>query len=347
MSVLWTDVITPAELTGYVRASLAEREALTGSLARWLPNREVADIVVRFIAGSSGLIDVAKFRAYDAAVEVGKRPSGKRVTLELPAIGQTIPISEYEQLRLRGGEISDEAALAAILSAASIVVRAVADAIERLRGIVLATGKATIAQDNFSSDDSFGRSTTHQVVAGSLWSSATSVSRLDFLQGVVDTYVATNGEAPGAIVASRRIMRSLAQGDEFKTSLVGGGSRPATAQQVTDTIEGAGLPELFTYDRRVSVGGVATRVLPDDTLLLLPAPVETDDWEGTDLGATFWGRTLTSTEPDWEIPESDQPGIVIGAHKNPSPPMIREVISDAIALPVLANADRSLAAKVL
>src|SRR5213595_1144355 len=100
--MLWTDIIDPATLSGYARASLADYEASRGTLARWLPNREVADIVVRFVAGSSGLIDVASFRAFYAEPEIGKGPGGKRVTIELPALGQDIPVSEYNQLRMRG-----------------------------------------------------------------------------------------------------------------------------------------------------------------------------------------------------------------------------------------------------
>ena len=41
---LWTDVVEPAELTGYARQTLEDYEAQKGSLARWLPNRTVADI---------------------------------------------------------------------------------------------------------------------------------------------------------------------------------------------------------------------------------------------------------------------------------------------------------------
>lgn len=344
--MLWTDIIDPATLTGYARASLADYEARRGTLARWLPNRFVADIVVRFVAGATGLIDIARFRAYDAEPEVGKRQPKKRVTLELPALGQNIPVSEYEQLRLRSSEVDEDLALAAIENTTDAVVRAVADAIERLRGIVLATGKATIDQDNFQSDDDFGRPASHQLTAATLWT-LPATSRLEYLETLVDVYRDTTGEDPGALVMGNRVFRSLAAGDEFQTQLVNGASRPATESQVQDTVSGAGLPTIYRYDRRVSVNGVATKVLPDDGLLLLPAPVEPDDWMGTDLGATFWGRTLTSTAADWDIPDPDQPGVVAGVYRNEKPPMGVEVISDAIGLPVLANADRSLWAKVL
>lgn len=335
---LWTDIIDPATLTGYVRESLAAIEARKGSLAAFLPNRTVPDINVRFVKGSAGLVVEAQFRAYDAEPAVGKAQSGKRVTLELPAIGQNIPVSEYAQLRQRNA--SDEVLQAQVLATADMVVRAVSDRIERLRGIVLTTGKATIPE--LAADDDFGRSGTHTVTAASLWSSATTVDRIADLQTWSDVYEATNGVPPEVIVTSRRVLRILANGDQFKTTLTGGGSRPATVADVNAIIEGAGLPPIVVYERKTSGG----RVLADNKLLMLPAPVASDDWQGTQLGATFWGQTLTSTDSRYGIEDPDQPGIVAGVYRAEKPPLIAEVVSDAIGMPVLANADLSLAATV-
>lgn len=344
--MLWTDIIDPATLTGYARASLADYEARRGSLVRWLPNREVADVVARFVKGSTGLVDVAKFRAYDAEPEIGKRVGGQRVTLELPALGQNIPVSEYEQLRARGGAVSDEQALATIQRTTDVVVRAVADSIERMRGIVLATGKATISQDNFATDDDFGRSAGHSVAAATPWSTST-VDALGEAQDWVDTYTDANGAPPGAVVMSSRVLRAIAALDQFSSALVGGGTRPATIADARNTWEAAGLPPIHVYDRRVSVDGTATRVVADDLMLFLPEPVDANDSMGTELGGTFWGRTLTSTDAEWGIEDSEQPGVVAGVYRNPKPPMGVEVISDAIGLPVLANADLSFVADVL
>ena len=258
--------------------------------------------------------------------------------LELPAVGQNIPVSEYDQLRTRGA--TDELVLREILNTARQVAQAISDRVERVRGVVLRTGVATIAE--IAAADDFGRSGTHSVTAASLWSSATTVSRLTDLQTWCDTYEATNGVAPGSIVMSRNAFRLLQTGDEFKTSLVGGGSRRATSDQVNEIVEGEGLPPIEIYARRTSAG----LILPANELLLLPEPVESDDWEGTQLGATFWGQTLTSTEADWDIADVDQPGIVAGVYRNEKPPMIAEVISDAISLPVLANANLSFRAVV-
>src|SRR5690625_4286052 len=195
---------------------------------------------------------------------------------------------------------------------------------ERLRGTVLSTGVATIPE--LGSADSFGRRPEHTVTAASLWDSSTTVSRLADLQAWADRYEETNGEPPGAIVTSRRVMRVLAAGDEFKVNLIGGGSRQASQDEVNSILEGQGLPPIEVDSRRTAGG----RVIPETELLMLPAPVAPDAWEETQLGASFWGQTLSAQEAGWGIEEEDQPGIVTGVFRSPTPPMIAEVISDAI-----------------
>ncbi|RRJ85907.1 major capsid protein E [Gulosibacter macacae] len=337
MATLWTELIDPAELTGYVREALADIEARKSSLAHFLPNRTVNDIVVRFKAGQAGLVAEAQFRAFDAEPEIGKGEGGKRYTLELPAIGQNQIISEYDQLRVRNADNED--ILTEALSTTRQVAQAVSDRIERLRGIVLSTGKATIPE--IGSADDFGRKASHTVTAANLWSTGSTVSRLADLQAWSDVYEATNGVAPGAIIMSRKAYRLLAAGDEFKTNLVGGGSRPASAAEINSLVEGAGLPPIEVYTRRTSAG----LILGENELLLLPAPVDVDAWEDAPLGATFWGRTLTSSDPKFQL-EGDAPGIVAGVYRGEKPPMLAEVVSDAIAMPVLANANLSLKATV-
>jgi hypothetical protein len=344
---LFTDLIDPATLTGYVRAALTDFESRRGNLARWLPNRLVSSINVRFTKGARGLVETAKFRAYDAEIEIGKRQGGQRVTIELPAIGQNIPVSEYEQLRAQGGTVPDELALLSIQGVGRQVAQAVSDGMERLRGTVLVTGKATVVgQDNFVVEDDFGRDPALTFTAPALWSVA-GTDRLTQLQTWYDLYVTKNGEPPGAMLMSTRAFRALASGTQFQTQLLNGGARNATSQQVRDEISGAGLPPIELYDRRVNVAGVSTQAIADDRVLFLPAPVDPNDDQGTQLGGTWWGRTLTSTDPAWNIAPEDQPGIVTGVFKGEKPPMQLEVISDAIGEPVLANGDLSLCAKVL
>jgi hypothetical protein len=344
---LWTDILDPATLTGYARAALADYEARQGSLARFLPNRDVADIVVRFVKGQAGLVETARFRAFDAEPEIGKRPKADRVTIELPALGQNIPISEYDRIRAAGGTPSDAAIERMLEVTTTQVVRAIADSIELLRGVVIDTGVATIDQSNFSSADNFGRDAALSFTAPALWSVG-GTDGLGQLQDWVDLYEEKSGGAtPGAIVMGRSAFRNFGALDQMQTVLVGGGSRNATDQQVQDTLAGHGLPPMEIYRRRVNKGGVMTSVLDPEKVYLLPEPVDPDAWEDSEMGATFWGRTLSSMEADWAIEDDEQPGIVAGAWKHDKPPHGAEIIGDAIGLPVLANANLSMAVKVL
>ena len=335
--MLWTDIIDPATLTGYARASLEAYELRNGTLARYLPNREVADTTVRFRKGRNGLVPEAQYRAYDAEPKIGKGEGGKRVILELPALSETQVISEYDQLRTRNA--SDATIERSILSTTRRVVRAIADRAERLRGIVLNTGIATIPE--LGAADNFGRSGSHDVVAGSMWTDP-DVDRIAFLEGLMEVY-SDEGAEPGRILMGRRVWNAFRRGNQFRTLLVGGGSRPGTDTEVRAVIEGSGMPEIEIYNRKTASGFV----LDQTKLFLLPAPVDTDDWQGTELGATFWGQTLTSTDESYELEEAEMPGIVAGVYRGTKPPLIAEVTGDSINLPVLANADLSLAAQVL
>ena len=86
-------------------------------------------------------------------------------------------------------------------------------------------------------------------------------------------------------------------------------------------------------------------MVPDDRVLFLPAAVDPDG--ESELGATFWGQTLASQEPSFEIAESEQPGIVAAAFTHDGIPPIRHTFVDALTLPVGANMNLSFVAKVL
>lgn len=340
MAELWTDLIDPAELTGYVREGLSAIERRKGSLAQFLPNREVDDISARFHKGQNGLVDEAKWRAYDAEPEIGDTPPEGRVIIELPAVSRKEVVSEYAQLRHRNA--SDDSIRNAGFRAADRCVLAIADAVERMRGIVLATGKATITQSNYKTSDDFGRDADLTITANSLWSTDTT-DGLTQLETWMDLYSTRNGTEPGAIVMPRRVFRALSGLKVMQGQTAAGAFRRPMEQDVRGIVSSAGLPDIIIYDRRTKSG----RVIPDDTLLFLPEPTAIDDYNGTELGATFWGQTLTATDPKFSLVDAEMPGLVAGLWRHQTVPMIAEVVGDAIALPVLANANLSMAVKVL
>lgn len=341
MAELWTDLIDPVELSGFARDEAEAYELQSGTLARYLPNRFVADIAVEVVVGETGLVPEARYRAFDAEPEIGTEVGGESLMLKLPAISQKIPVSEYTQLRVR--RASDDEIRNHIRRTTRRVVRAISDRAERTRGIVIATGAATVNQRNFGFNDDFGRSAEMNVTAGSLWSSATSVDRLETLHDAVETYRTHNKRLPGSILMGRTVFSSLARGDQFQTQLLNGTSRPTSREDVRGILASDDLPPIDFYDRHTFSG----EVLPSDSFWLMPAPVDPNDEDGSDYGVTTWGQTLTSTLPDWGIEESEQPGIVAGVFRHNGVPAIAEVQGDSISLPTAANADLAMRVKVL
>ena len=98
---LWTDLMDPVEATGIARAEQYEIEKRQGgTLARFLPNVFVDRDFVQFYPSATGLVDVARYRAFNAPPEVGKGEPVTRRSIELPAIARTEPIDELTQKEL-------------------------------------------------------------------------------------------------------------------------------------------------------------------------------------------------------------------------------------------------------
>lgn len=336
---LWTEVVTPLELTTVARLSAAEREREKGALAQFLPNQMVNDTVVRLNSSENGLVEAAEYRAFDAETTIGATPGGKRVTVELLPLGQKVRVSEFDQLRQRG-TASPELVKNSVAGVAVRVGQAVADRMELLRGQVLTTGKATIDENGLNGEQDYDRDSAMSVTAANSWSEADNGKPIDDLLAWVEAYTDANGEAPETLLLSTKALTSLGKSAQLR-GLTGLQSAPTVVsrQFVIDQLAAFGLPNVQVYDRKVRVNGKAQRVIAEDTALLLPAG-------GSDLGATFWGNTLESTDPLYGLADDDRPGIAVGAHQEYDP-MGVWVHAAAIGMPILANANLSMAAKVL
>lgn len=340
--LLSTDYINPADLTGYVRAALADREANQFSLNRFLPNRLVDDLTYRFLRGGAGLTEAATFRAYDAESSIAGRVGVERVTGELPPISRKIRMGEYDSLRQRR---LDGAIRGQIMSDAVNMVRSVAARIELARGEALATGAVSIAEDGLVVEADFGRDPSHTVGSATPWSDDQNAQILSELITWRDKYEDTNGVAPGTILTSRKVLARMLRNAEIRKLAATVAGTPTLVPQAAlqQTLQAYGLPPVQTYDAKVSVGGSAQRVIDEDLLLMLPPAVDADAWEDTELGATFWGTTAEALDPSFQIEESEAPGIVAGSYRTEDPVAVWTKAA-AISLPVLANPDLSLAA---
>lgn len=331
------DYIDPAEITGYVRAALADLDRNRFVLSQWLPRREVDDLVYRFTRGGEGLTDAATVRAYDAESPIGNRPGVTRVTGELPPISRKIRLGEYERLRQRR---DNSAIRAAILSDAERMARAVAARLEMFRGEALYRGSLQINENGVIATVDFGRAGGHTVAPGVLWSTVATATPVADMITWRDTYINTNGEAPGAAIISSTILGYLQRNAEFRqlAAAVTGAPAIVSVATVNQVLTAYGLPSLYVYDAQVRVNGVATRVIPADRFIYVPAP------GNDDLGATLLGTTAESLEPEYGL-SGVEPGIVAGSYSTKDPVAVWTKAA-AIGLPVLANPDLTLAADV-
>lgn len=335
---LWTEAVTPLELTTLARKTVEEKERERISLSKFLPNTFVNDIAVRLVAGQNGLVEAAEFRSYDAETPIGAVPGGKRVTVELPPLGQKVRVSEYDQLRIHGNT-NTELVRNTIAQVTMNVSRAVADRMELMRGQVLTTGKATINENQFIAEADFGRDDDLNITPATKWSDSENANPIEDLQAAVEKYVELTGEEPGTLLLSKKALSALMRSAEIRKTVSTTTPGLVTADYVKTLLSSFGLPAVELYDRKVRRGGKLERVIDEKVALLLPEA-------GSNLGATFWGTTLEATDARYSIGEDDRPGIAVGAYKDEDP-MAVWVRANAIGMPVLADANLTAALTVL
>lgn len=346
---LWTDLIDPVEATGIARDEqyLVEQRN-GGTLARFLPNVFVDSDHVKFYPGSTGLVDAARYRAFNAPPEIGKGQGAKASTIDLPAISRNEPVDELTQKEL--ARLSDDRVRKSIESAIRRNVQAISMRQERARGLVIDAGSLVVNEDNFLINDIFGRDASLSVAAGTgNWWADAAVDRLTALSTWQDVYASfNNGDAPGRMVfGSRAAFNAYAAGNQFKTNVGTAASRPPLRTEVEAYTSSAGLPDFEVYERSISLDGTLTKVLDPKKVYFLPAPVATDDENGSLLGATYWGRTVSAGFESWGIEPDEQPGIVCGVFREEKVGSSVEVQGDSIGEPVAANPNASMAIQVL
>lgn len=347
--LLTSNYIYPSEVTGYVREALADFEINRFTLSSFLPSENIDDIEYRVAAGGTGLADAAVYRSYDAEAPVGRRQPLSSMIGELPPISEKLRSSEYEQLRLR--KLADEAIRNALFNDAGKAVRDIAARIEYARGQTLINGATPIPELGVTVN--WGRTPAHTVTAATLWSSTTPVADiLSDLMSWRDTYLNTNAVDPGTLVVSRRIWNVMLRNQSVRNQVFPGSNQPSivTTANLNAMLLAEGLPEVVLYQAQVNISAVATRVIPDNILLMLPPAVDGSAQdngliEDTQLGGVFWGTTMESQEPGYGL-EGDEPGIVAGVYSEVDPVSLWTKAA-AIAMPVMPNPNLSLAATVL
>lgn len=336
---LHSDFIEPATLTGYARESLYAIEDNQFKLGRWLPSTTIDDIDYRFRQGGEGLTEAATFRNYDTPSRFGARPGVSETTGSLPPVSRQIKLGEYDRLKLR--KAGTDAYVSAIYDDADRMTRAVAARIELARGEAISTGKVVIGEGGVVATADYNRSASHTVTAGTPWATSATATPLTNMIAWADVYEASNnGVRPGSAITSRSRLRQLTRSKEIIDAIKGSntGNTRVTVAELEALLESEGLPMPVVVEEKISINNVATRVLPESAFIFMPAPGDDQ------LGATLWGITAESGEPEYGL-EGDEPGIVAGVYKQPNP-YAYFTNAVGIALPVLANPNLTFKATV-
>ncbi|MFE2747320.1 major capsid protein [Streptomyces scopuliridis] len=344
--VLNTDFISPTQLTGLIRAALADLQINRFTLSRWLPNVEVDDIAYEYVKGGGGLAETASYRSWDAESKIGRREGIGKVMGELPPISEKIPLNEYDRLRLRRNARED--ALPFIARDAQRLARNISARFEVARGSALVN--AAVAVPELKTTVDFGRLAGHSVVAATLWTDHANATPINDLRAWKATYEDTNGESPAVILAPTAVVENLAMCEQMIRQaypLAPAGTAPMlNGEQVNQILRALNLPPIETYDARVKVDGAATRITPGNAIVMLPEPGASTAAAPTDLGATLLGTTAESLEEEYDLQTGEQPGIVAAQWKTKDPVRVWTHAA-AVGLPVLREPNLTLKAQVL
>lgn len=341
--LLYSDIFEPKELSGYARTALRDYPENNPSLARWLPFNPQDDIEFRFTRGENGLMQFAPYRTWDTESSIAGRRGVTRVTGEMPPISRKKVLGEYDRLRKRANPAP--AIEAAVLSDLDDLVAQIAMTFEIGMGDALANG--SITPPGLTETIDFGRANDNEVVANVLWSNTGSSDPIADLRTWCKYYRQLNGVKPGVVLMSEDSLTYMLESLAIRSlagNLVG---TPTILDNATlnAILDRNGLPPIEVYEVQYEgSGGTATRVIPNNYVLLLPAPVDPNSPSSTKLGATMIGTPAEADDPRFDLADNAA-GIIAGNYTKEDPPQIWTKAA-AIGLPTLANPNLSFRARV-
>lgn len=329
------EAVNPVALTAIART---EPEDPMYRLNVALPDQEVPNI--EFVIDQLKKRNrAAKFRSYDAPVELSKSDPFIRQTGEIPALGTGYLVGEWQRLlqeQLRGAAIDPQL----FDFATSYTRRGVAEIRARAevaRGQVLSTGKFTLTgEGGLVLEADFGVPGDNQATADNLWSDTVNADIIGDLTawqkhvhdeyGVwVDTmilgkdlvpYVLNNQKLRGVSLAAIGITGSL------------------TVDYVNQTLSSHNLPTIAVDATGRPVR--PTRVDVDDSFVDTYPANKVTLYKAGALGSTLWGPTFDALEfaARGMIDARDTPGIIawVGTEGNPGK---KYTVVDAAAIPVI------------
>lgn len=344
MSQLVTDMpgLEPSTLIDYARKYDVEhaRPENKFTLGEYLPDLLTEDLEFKIRQGALNDVDVAEYRAFDTPAKFTDRPGTKLIAGSLGPVSRQIPLSEEEILRMRVLESkNNDPLIDAILNDAERMVRSVQGRIELARGDVIDDGVVTIQENGLTLVANFLRLASMRKTAATVWTdnSATIVTEL---LGWHEDYVEENGTDADHILMPKALVGTLMLNDEFRAHAASFGTTPERITRATldSVLQVNGLPPIKTYDVKVRVGGVATRVLPENKVFLMPSG---------EIGKTHFGVTAEAIKLRSKglITKEQAPGLVV-VMLDSDHPVQTSTLATALAVPSLGRRDFIMDAEV-
>jgi hypothetical protein len=340
-----TDLIDPAEHTGYARDFLSVFAENRFTLRRWFPTNTTDDLEFKIRTGARVDVDAAEFRAFDTPSTMTGRQGITEKRGSIPPLGRAWPVGEEEMIRLRGVQAgSQQPLIDSIYDDTRNAMRSIAARLAYAQGDVLVDGIVTISENGLQLTADFGMPAGHKVTAAIAWTVANAATAVPITNLLAwQETAATDGEALDRMLISRSKLGALQVNAEFRAYASSNGTTP---QRVNlDTINGIlsseGLPQVEVYDEKVQIRGVTTRIIPDNYAILLPDP-------GTrKLGETMYGVTAESVAlvEGGYIDARDASGAVAVVMQN-AHPMQTFTVGNALALPLLGDPTVHFAANI-
>lgn len=312
-----------------------------------LPERSVQGVRFR-TTSAKRRVNAAKFRAYDAPTAMAKRQA-ERVVNEgmLPALGQTLAVSEMDQILLDVGHGSDTQRYIDLLySDVERHVESIQTAQEIAAGQILATGSVNLP--GIGLDIDWNVPDANMPTAAILWDDPDATPLSDE-RAWIDFLIDSGAPAPKEVVTSRRARSMLASNAEYRMAYYGSNSTSVPSTTLSPTEVDAvrarfGLPPIRIYDVQVWNDDTYQRVLPDNKWILIP-DVPASEWGETQYGQTRESAKFTSgTNP--ALTREQAPGIVVVSKVEDDPVQIY-TRGAAIGMPVLYVPDIHVSATVL
>jgi hypothetical protein len=338
-----TDVIDPAELTGYVR------EQVDGDLpfATLFPPVQVEDIEYELTQLDSVAGQVAKYRSWDTAPPLGKRPGVTIIGGEIPPLGLSMRLNErdiirFNRLRRDLADRFDQRVVDTIYADAVNMARAVQNRITLAHGELLTSGEVTLTELGEGIVAGNELKATFNVPAGQLnvapagdqWDVvATAVPLTDLLTWEETYRDANGGLSPDAWIMSTKAESYLMQSTQVRNQFV---NAPTAYMPTSDEVRRAvgqrgvrGQIVISDIERPALDGSGTARVIPENVVVGVRYAA---------LGSTLYGISANAATlaGNGTIEFTDAPGIVAFQEQQVRPPAVLTT-AEGVALPVLRD----------